>query len=111
METGEFIAPVELGLQTEQLVLLVSYLSGGQIPAADEFVAQWDELLIGHSEIGEYSVDLIEIVEEKDDPAAKDALADNLASLNTGLLALPSFASLVFRVDAGFCLLSSECKS
>jgi hypothetical protein len=104
-ETSEFIEQVEFGLQTEQSALLVRYMNRGQIPEADAFGAQWDELMLGLSEIGEYSINLIEIAEEKEDPAAKDALADNLAALYTGLRALPSVAPELADVDLDTILL------
>ena len=98
-ETAEFIAQVEFGLQTEQAALLVRYMNQGQIPEADAFAAQWDELMEGLSEIGEYSINLIEIAEAKDEPGAQDALAANLAALYAGLRALPSVGPELADVD------------
>ena len=98
-ETAEFIAAIDFGLQTEQAALLVRYMNRGQLPEADAFAVQWDQLLDGLGAISDYSVNLMEIAEAPDDAGAKDALADNLASLYMTLRTLPDVSPGLADVD------------
>jgi len=98
-QTGELVADVEFGLQTKQAALLIRYLDTERIPEIELYESLWNEMITALRYVVKYSVVLIEIAEDPNAEGSIDALANNLSTLYTGLLGLPSVGPDLANVD------------
>ena len=98
-QTGELVAKVEFGLQTKQAALLIRYLDTERIPEIELYESLWNEMITALRYVVNYSVVLIEIAEDPNEEGSKDALANNLETLYSGLLGLPSVGPALADVD------------